>query len=756
MVNCQNDIMVIGDTKNYREVKMCMMRKLFCKILSFLVLLSVVNMTVGGIGFAEDVIKDAGFEVATTIADYAVGYPVYTTAANTALNSFLPLQNIKVTVKAKRTATGSQNLSVITALYSPDHTLQEVAVTEDSLNGMEEKDIVVNMTLPATTTNSHYLKTFVWDGENTMKPLNEAFSYPNNTGWNITAGFTTDFSEYRSGNASLCVTGGKSGTAWQEFSVLPNSAYKLSYYAKGNINFNVKVTDPSGNLLGTDGVDNTNGSTTYTEWTNQSFIFLTGNNNRVRIYFTNVGADGTVSYIDDIELTDNLLTNPGMEDGTNGWAPIGTSENLSVRSETTKVHTGSAALAVTGRSATTDGAQQDITSILTAAGQGQYILESWQMMSIATEFSRVTMNIKINDSAGERIMSLPTSTIVNNTTWTHVSTVRNITWSGTLNSAILYFDAQANYGEIYLDDCRLARVPENIVMNGGFESGISNWALGTNFEVTTDEKMEGSHSLKITANNATQIAYQELPVEPNTDYNMSFSGKGSEKIIYKITDVTGNTVLASEETTSASTWTKSYLSFNSGTNSKVRVCFQATSSSGAVSYVDNVKLAKSMNLIVNPGFENGTSQWTTYGTVTLGTTTTGVFAGTQSGSATNRNNRYSNIIQIITQQINEFGPGTYKVSGWVKTSGGTGTSMYIRVKLYAGGAEQVFNVLKTLPTASEWNSWTNLSGMVTLDWSNIGNKDGVLTRAEIYAEYADSSSPAPDYFIDEFSLVKMP
>jgi hypothetical protein len=98
-------------------------------------------------------------------------------------------------------------------------------------------------------------------------------------------------------------------------------------------------------------------------------------------------------------------------------------------------------------------------------------------------------------------------------------------------------------------------------------------------------------------------------VEPNAEYELKFYGKSSATTVYKVMGVdTAGNLTGDLFTNSSNAWTPYSVSFDSGNNKVVRVLI---GDGGGTHYFDDfeMRFVKSLNKVVNPGFESGSLPW---------------------------------------------------------------------------------------------------------------------------------------------------
>ena len=143
----------------------------------------------------------------------------------------------------------------------------------------------------------------------------------------------------------------------------------------------------------------------------------------------------------------NLLTNPGMESGTTGWSVFGAGSQSSV---TSPVHSGSRALSRTGRTASWNGAAQDVTSKL--VNNASYTGSVWVRAASGSPEARLTLAVTAGGTTS--YLTLDQKPITSGG-WTQLSGTRSTSWSGTLTSATFYVETAAGTDNLYVDDASL-------------------------------------------------------------------------------------------------------------------------------------------------------------------------------------------------------------------------------------------------------------------------------------------------------------
>jgi lysophospholipase L1-like esterase len=163
---------------------------------------------------------------------------------------------------------------------------------------------------------------------------------------------------------------------------------------------------------------------------------------------------------------ENLLANPGAEDGLSGWMCRG--GKLQAVNE--PVHSGKSAVKLTQRRGGADGAGQDITEVLKKAGQGDYFYKGFVRLATTQPASAPTstpatgkappqptcnITVLLTDERGSRYVSSQRSP-VSAADWSACVTVGSLRWTGTLKSAIIYVETSCK-DDLLVDDLTLIK-----------------------------------------------------------------------------------------------------------------------------------------------------------------------------------------------------------------------------------------------------------------------------------------------------------
>jgi endo-1,4-beta-xylanase len=145
-------------------------------------------------------------------------------------------------------------------------------------------------------------------------------------------------------------------------------------------------------------------------------------------------------------------------------------------------------------------------------------------------------------------------------------------------------------------------------------------------------------------------------------------------------------------------------------------------------------------LLTNPGFEQGTTDWSNFGGTSISAQSTYVHSGGQAVKVSNRNATWDGVQQDVTSQVQANGQGSYTLTAWFRLASGTYTAK-VTVRLVADST-----TYKGITCTANSTGWTECSGSTDLTWS------GTLKSATFYLEIPGSSSV--DFYGDDASLQK--
>ncbi|WP_440897699.1 carbohydrate binding domain-containing protein [Amphibacillus sp. Q70] len=133
---------------------------------------------------------------------------------------------------------------------------------------------------------------------------------------------------------------------------------------------------------------------------------------------------------------------------------------------------------------------------------------------------------------------------------------------------------------------------DNLFLNGDFEDGtLTDWDTSGNskFEATDEASYSGDFSLKISGPQEWNGIKYTVEVDPNTDYELTFYGKGSGGAAYKVLESPNEAEITEDYTGHEEDWVQYQVEFNSGENTSVIVY---VSDAEEVAYYDQFVLVR--------------------------------------------------------------------------------------------------------------------------------------------------------------------
>jgi hypothetical protein len=140
------------------------------------------------------------------------------------------------------------------------------------------------------------------------------------------------------------------------------------------------------------------------------------------------------------------------------------------------------------------------------------------------------------------------------------------------------------------------------------------------------------------------------------------------------------------------------------------------------------------NVLKNPGFENGTEEWTDR-SCKIEVVTTPVHSGAKSAKAFGRTETWQGIKQSLLGKVTNG--KTYKISAWVRLENSGADTITISIEQADDNDTKYINVVSG---SANNTGWVELSGNFTLGAA------GALKTLDVYLE-----GPAPDvnFFVDD-------
>ena len=215
---------------------------------------------------------------------------------------------------------------------------------------------------------------------------------------------------------------------------------------------------------------------------------------------------GLGSTITPTPIGNNLISNPGFENGITGWTSYGTT---SVQS--TNVNSGSNSAKIGGKSS--NGIEKIITGL---KANTTYTLTAYGKLSASGGTTVIGVKNYGGNVIDKSITSISYSQIsITFTTGTSNNSVTIYGWTNTRNTFM------------YVDDFNLLATSTNLFTNPGFENGTTGWSLSGTSSVQISNVNSGSNSAKLGGSISNGVEQIITGLKSNTTYILKAFGKVS-------------------------------------------------------------------------------------------------------------------------------------------------------------------------------------------------------------------------------------
>jgi hypothetical protein len=512
---------------------------------------------------------------------------------------------------------------------------------------------------------------------------------------------------------------------------------------------------------------------------------------------------GAVSYKDG---GDNLLTNPGFEvsnTDVSPWTLDGAAADIITGSDAYRGRS----VYLTGRRQSYNGLNYDLTRILSENGPGDYYVKVFAKLGTGEVPINVSLVIQLvynNGSTVDRRLSTsyypdpkPAHYIarpvqITPDGYAEISNILPLEWEGTLTKAMIYIQNDgAATPNIYLDECTLVKcrqitsvepVAAKTVKAGTAQADVglpstlnvtlsdsTTMRLPVSWEGTYNNDQAGEYTVTGKIQNVAGVSNKNLitascriTVKANLEIaelvsvpsiNVSF-GTTASQAVGKLPQTAGVTLEDGRNVSLSVNWSAdaSYDAQIPGTYTftGVPVLVDGIVNTGGYDWKVKIVLlpmvTKGVELLENPGFENGLAGWVNLsdGTGTLGTTTGNVNVNRGESAALVGNGASYTASQYVTDEVKANGPGRYYVQAYVKSLSGDRTYSRVLVRVKCDGAATTF--LETTDAVITGDGFTKLSGIINITWT------GELQ--EVRFSCIELGSPG-DVIVDDASFVAL-
>lgn len=309
---------------------------------------------------------------------------------------------------------------------------------------------------------------------------------------------TADTSDVHSGTNSCKVTNRLYTWAGVEQSLLGNvekgtnlvgSAWvKLDNSASDTIRMQIKLTDDTG----THYIDLETRTIANTAWIQLSGTWEANWTGELTLLTVRVSgpAVNVNFYADDMFIGKReLITNPDFENGTLGWQALG----CSIALDNSDYHSGNNSMAVSNRTATWNGVEQNIMGVL----ENGDVVEGSAWVKIDTGTNQtVYLSMKVTVNGVSTYPVIATKVINAADGWIQISGSYTLEYSGTLTNLSLRINGPSS-PSFHIDDVYLKKI--ELIHNGSFENSTTSWNSQGNATctVSTAQSYEGNSSIYV-------------------------------------------------------------------------------------------------------------------------------------------------------------------------------------------------------------------------------------------------------------------
>ncbi len=615
-------------------------------------------------------------------------------------------------------------------------------------------------------------------------------------GWiNVSGNASMDYNESMSGTASLKLEGASSAVRQRYIPAVGGETYTITAQVKvdnENARPYIEATSYNGAMC-LNATQSTGGTQTFTvgEWSELTLVYtaaptatyieilLSSGNNDATVWIDSVSISGAVSVADS---TGNRIKNGDFSDGTTQWA-LNSNANGTVSYDASVGYgdTKSMKIVAINENPNLGSVFFSQNGIFVTPGK-TYEISMYYKSDVANVRPQIRGYTYLGggeEGTAITYMTAPTGAAANEwIEYTVQYTVpANVPAMRLIFTAIAPAGANIWFDEIYVGDIKETGSTvqtTNLVKNGGFEDGFDGW---TKFKygyytLDTSKAYEGKQSLKLTQNTAnSNIANvkQYVDIEAGKSYRLSayFCTDNAEARPffncgwYNGDTLIGGTTFQVNATSGPSTWTelganltapegatRLYIEFNiRNVTANVWV--------DAISLVDGESINRfSVNVLQNPGFESGATNWRFYAqneNVVSTVDTTVSRSGQNSAKF-----QFNGTGRAYTQQKDiAVEPNTpYRISAWYRTENMNVAPQVIFYWNTSSDTNRGYDLtgVSNTPTWKRvvWESMTPSDCTTAIIYPNLTANEGAVwfDDLEISKIFVDTMSGNPVAFTD--------
>lgn len=443
-------------------------------------------------------ISDGGFETNAFLDGVRVGNPIYTVNDEFVSGGIDKGDIIESELCVIYDGGAEQSFTALTAVYDENDTMRALSYDTKKTSGGELL-LKSSVSAPEAFSDGKYtIRTFLWDDVNLNFIYTDVFGCGKNleryvnTAWNMEGGFSSSSEKAFEGLSSLKLkNNGGDSICTQNAYVDGGKILKLSFAATGDAEFDYDIKDKDGNplteaecaFLGSDG------------WTFANKAVIAPEEDcEVVISFKN-RKSGNVSYIDNVEISENLVSNGGFEYGEMGFLCLGTHS-------------------------VSDDAKSGENSLCLDNGmvKQRIFLIGGKVYNFSADIKGSNSYLKVTDDQNGCIAFVKSASS---------SLFKAKGMDFYVENSGMYDVCLITEGKAYFDNLSLTKASDDIIVNGSFEDGTSSWDMrGTTAAVLkVTEGANGKNGLMLS--NRTQNYYG---IKQQVAKNIANYGVGKYKI----------------------------------------------------------------------------------------------------------------------------------------------------------------------------------------------------------------------------------
>lgn len=439
-------------------------------------------------------VSDGGFETNVLKEGVAVGNPIYTTGGEYISGNIKNGDVINSELCVVYDGEDEQSFTALTAVFDENDTMRAVSYDTQKISGGK---ILLKSTLVAPQnfdSGKYNIRTFLWDRVNLNYIYTNFFDFGaakndenKNTAWSIGESFSASSEKvFENLSALKLQNDGNMSECTQDVNIEGGKIYKLDFAAVGDAEFDYDVKDKDGNSL----IENECAFLGSGDWTfADKAVFAPDENVEASISFKNRG-EGNVSYIDNVKISENLVSNEGFEYDEKGY------ELLGAHSVSEVSKSGAKSLCLDN-----------------GAAKQKIFLVGGKVYDFCAYIKGAESYLKIVDD-GKNVAAFVKSD------YTSDFKMKNMEFY--VENSGMYTLELRSEGKAYFDDLSLTKAADNVVVNGDFEDGTAHWEVrgSTTANISLTEGANGKKGIMLTNRTQYYIGIKQVVAQKMADYGI--------------------------------------------------------------------------------------------------------------------------------------------------------------------------------------------------------------------------------------------